>query len=102
MRTATITEEVRRFITQNYVLGQDHAVSDSDSFLEHGIIDSTGVLELVGFLEEVYGITVEDEELIPENLDSIENVAAYVLRKRNGAGRAEAAAVESAPPRGDV
>lgn len=102
MQITIITEEVRRFITQNYLLGQDHAVGDSDSFLEHGIIDSTGVLELVAFLEEVYGITVEDEELIPENLDSIEKVAAYVSRKRNGTAQANVGTVESATAGGNV
>jgi len=50
-------------------------------FLEEGIIDSTGILELVTFLEEEYSITVEDEELVPENLDSINNVTAFLERK---------------------
>ena len=50
----------------------------------NGIIDPTGVLELVTFLEETFAITVEDEELIPENLDSVENVVKFLVRKRNG------------------
>ncbi len=85
MNTDTINKQVQRFITRNYLLGRDDAFSDSDSFLEHGIIDSTGILELIAFLQETYGIVVEDEELLPENLDSVENVAAYVSRKLNGA-----------------
>jgi len=64
-------------------MGQDpDSLKDDSSFLEEGVIDSTGVLELVGFLEENYEIKVEDEELIPENLDSIQNICAYLKAKR--------------------
>ena len=56
---------------------------DGDSFFEKGIIDSTGILELVAFLQMTFGITVQDEELTADNLDSINNVAAYVYSKRN-------------------
>ncbi len=63
-------------------MGQDSdSLKDDSSFLEDGVIDSTGVLELVGFLEENYEIKVEDEELIPENLDSIKNICAYLETK---------------------
>ena len=58
-------------------------MKDDSSFLEDGVIDSTGVLELVGFLEENYEIKVEDEELIPENLDSIKNICVYLETKRS-------------------
>jgi acyl carrier protein len=65
-------------------MGQDSDdLKDDSSFLEEGVIDSTGVLELVGFLEENYNIKVEDEELIPENLDSIKNIRAYIETKRS-------------------
>jgi len=65
-------------------MGQDSDdLKDDSSFLEEGVIDSTGVLELVGFLEENYNIKVEDEELIPENLDSIKNICAYIKLKRS-------------------
>jgi acyl carrier protein len=53
------------------------------SLLDQGIIDSTGVLEVIGFIEETFGITVEDSELLPENLDSIQGIAQYVVRKKN-------------------
>ena len=56
-------------------------LENADSFLDRGIVDSMGVLELVGFLEESYGITVEDQELIPDNLDSIDGVVRFVERK---------------------
>ncbi|MBW2109626.1 MAG: acyl carrier protein [Deltaproteobacteria bacterium] len=72
---------IRGFIIENFLFGKDDGLKDDTSFLEEGIIDSTGVLELVNFLEETFSITVEDEELIPENLDSINNVVAYVERK---------------------
>ena len=73
--------EIRNFIIENFLFGNANGLKDDTSFLEEGIIDSTGVLELVSFLEETYKIQVEDEELIPENLDSIDNVATYLERK---------------------
>jgi len=76
-------EKIRDFITKNFLFGtNDAGLSDSDSFLEKGIIDSTGMLELVAFLEESFGVRVEDEELVPENLDSIERLADFITRKR--------------------
>jgi acyl carrier protein len=71
-------QELRKFVVDNYLFGRDVAFSDEDSFLEKGIIDSTGVLELVSYLESTYGIEVKDEELLPENLDSINNLARYL------------------------
>lgn len=76
-----IREQLRTFIYQNFLLGQDFVLGDSDSFLQNGVIDSMGVLELVAFLQETYSITVEDEELIPDNLDTFDNLTAYVSRK---------------------
>ena len=73
---------LRQFIVDNFLFGkQDAPLANSDSLLEQGIIDSTGVLELVGFLEQKYGITVQDEELVPENLDSIDRLVRFVSRK---------------------
>ena len=76
--------KIRAFIIENFLFGNDDGLKDDTSFLEEGIIDSTGVLELVTFLEEDFDITIDDEELIPENLDSINNVTAYLERKING------------------
>ncbi len=73
---------VRNFILENFLFGNDDELENSTSFLEEGIIDSTGILELVSFLEEIFEITIEDEELIPENLDSIDNVDRYIRKKR--------------------
>ncbi len=75
--------EIRRFVVDNFLFGQDDGrLGRDDSFLATGTIDSTGVLELVSFLERTYGITIEDDELVPENLDSIARLADFVARKR--------------------
>lgn len=80
---ATIATDVRNFIVVNFLLGQEGALKDDASFLEEGIIDSTGILELVSYLEETYAIEITEEELIPENLDSLNRIAAYLSRKLN-------------------
>ena len=69
---------------ENFLFGKDNGLHDGTSFLEKGIIDSTGILELVNFIEEEYHIEVDDEELIPENLDSIKNIVSYLERKVSG------------------
>lgn len=73
--------QIKKFIIENFLFGNSDGLKDETSFLEEGIIDSTGVLELVTFLEEEFNIKVADEELVPENLDSINNVSAYLQRK---------------------
>lgn len=76
-------EKVRNFIFENFLFGgTDAELKDDDSFLEQGIIDSTGMLELVAFIDENFGITVEDEELVPENLDSINVLVEFISRKK--------------------
>lgn len=80
---AYVTDKIRAFIIENFLFGDDSRLEETTSFLEEGIIDSTGVLELVNFLEEEFGLTIEDEELIPENLDSIERVEAFLQHKRH-------------------
>ena len=80
-----LTTELRKFITDNFLFGEESdpfAFTDQDSFQERGIVDSTGVLELVCHLQERYAITVADEELIPDNLDSLAKVAQFVQRKQ--------------------
>ncbi len=74
-------DKIRAFIVENFLFGSENGLTDNTSFLDEGIIDSTGILELVNYLEEEFGIAVEDEELIPENLDSIKNVTEYLERK---------------------
>jgi acyl carrier protein len=82
----TITvDPIRAFIFENFLFDADESDLDNDdSFLEKGIIDSTGVLELVEWLEDEFDIQIEDEELIPENLDSVNLLAAFVKKKVEG------------------
>ena len=77
-----IGASVRRFIGENFLFREElESLPEEASFLEAGIIDSTGVLELVCFLESTFGIEIADDEMLPENLDSIRAVSAYVQRK---------------------
>ena len=75
-------ETVRAFVVENFLFGEGEQLKEDTSFLESGIVDSTGILELVAFIEETFGIRMTDDELIPENLDSISNVVNYLQRKR--------------------
>ncbi|HEX3140342.1 MAG TPA: acyl carrier protein [Rhizobacter sp.] len=77
-----IKSKVRAYIVDNFIMGGDGGkFQDGDSFMEKHVIDSTGFLELVTYLEETYGFVVEDEEMVPENLDSLNAIEAYVRRK---------------------
>jgi len=81
-----IAKEIREFVVTNFLFGRDEdRVTEEQSFLESGVIDSTGLLELVAFLEERFGISVADRELLPENLDSVANVSRFVARKLEAA-----------------
>jgi len=81
-----ISLAVRRFIGENFLFRDDgDAITHDASLLDAGIIDSTGVLELVSFLETTFGIEVQDDEMLPENLDSIRAIASYVSRKLESA-----------------
>ncbi len=77
--------QIKGFIVDNFLFGNAEGLNNDTSFLDEGIIDSTGVLEMITFLEETFSIKVEDEELVPENLDSIDNVAAFLERKLKSA-----------------
>ncbi len=72
---------LRRFVVDNFLFGRDNQLSDHDSFLENGVIDSTGILELISFLEGRYGIKIADEDLVKQNLDSIDNLVGFLDRK---------------------
>lgn len=83
-----IIDEVRVFLRENFMLDASVAIEPGTSFMEGHILDSTGFIELIGFVEERFGVQVGDEEMVPENFDSLANIAAYVARKRaGGAGR---------------
>ncbi|MBE0584341.1 MAG: acyl carrier protein [Desulfofustis sp.] len=75
---------IRAFIFENFLFdANDDALQNDTSFLEQGIIDSTGVLELVDWLEEQFALSVEDEELVPENLDSVNALVAFIDKKKS-------------------
>jgi acyl carrier protein len=80
MHPADIQRETRDFLVSTFLIGSSEQLSDNDPLLGK-VIDSTGVLELIGFLERQFSITVPDEDVIPENLDSIQNITAYVTKK---------------------
>jgi len=76
------TNEIREFVINNFLFGDEASLQDDKSFLDSGIIDSTGMLELIMFLEQTYGIKIEPEEMLPENLDSVNKVAAFLAKKQ--------------------
>ena len=81
----TFTQELRQFIVNNFLFGDESgqfAFSDDDSLQERGIVDSTGFLELVCHLQEHYAVAIADEDLVPDNLDSIARIARFIERKR--------------------
>ena len=78
----SLKEEIRNFVVENFLFGDAGGLTDDSSFIRDGIVDSTGILQLVEHLQEQYLITVSDEELTPENLDSVGRVAAFVAGKR--------------------
>jgi acyl carrier protein len=81
-RSLQIEEEIRRFLRRTFPLGVDALALENDaSLLDAGIIDSTGVLELVEFVESRFQIHVPDTDLLPENFDSIGNIVQYVTRR---------------------
>jgi acyl carrier protein len=78
-------EKIRTFVVENFLFGDDKGLTNEASFLENGIIDSMGILELVEYIDAEFKITVADEELLPENLDSIDKIVTF-LCKKNGLG----------------
>jgi acyl carrier protein len=76
-----IKDKIRQFLTTNFYVPNAAALSDSQSLLDAGIVDSTGVLEVIAFLETEFGIEVSNNEMVPENLDAVDNIVGYVARK---------------------
>ena len=74
-------ETVKAYVVENFLFGDDSRINPETDFLENGILDSTGVLELVGFLEEKFGIRVEDDEVVPDNMNSLEKITLYISKK---------------------
>ena len=87
---AGAAEVLREFIVQNFLFGDREAsLTPDDSFSERGIVDSTGILELVAFVEESFGLSVGDEEIVPENFDSIARLSKFIDQKRSGTSNAD-------------
>ena len=81
-----IRDEIRRFIFANYLFSDDDSkLADGQSLMRTGIMDSTGILELIMHIEETYGVTIAEDEMTPANLDSVEAVVTFVGRKRTAA-----------------
>lgn len=96
---ALLNQEIKAFIVDNFLFGVGgEQIGDQDSLITEGIIDSSGVMELVAFLESTYGFQVTDSELLPANLDSIQRIAAYVARKHPAAGSRLTPDVSNAVP----
>ncbi len=82
----SVEQRIREYILENYLFTDEQsALESSDSFLEKGILDSTGILEVIYFIEDEFGVSVDDEEMIPENLDSVDNIVAFIGRKQKAA-----------------
>jgi len=77
-----LANQLRSYIDETFLFGVDTDYASDDSFMENGIIDSTGVLELIAYLESTFGFKVQDEDLVPENLDSVDNLVQFINRKR--------------------
>lgn len=78
-----LESSIKDFINKNFLMNSASVTfSNTDSFMEKGIIDSTGILELVNFIQQSFQIEVKDDELVPENLDSVQNICSYIERKR--------------------
>ena len=84
MQTIDVESEIYKFVVDNFMFGQAAGLGYDESLLQKGVIDSTGVLELVSFLQETFNITVEDNEIIPANLETIHGIVSYVNKKLHG------------------
>jgi acyl carrier protein len=81
--TMSIETQIRNYILENFLYTKDEGKLQNDaSFLEDGIVDSTGILELLLFVQETLGVQVEDEEVIPDNFDSVERLTRYICMKK--------------------
>lgn len=86
MELEQVKSKIKGYILENFLYGGgEDSLADNDSFLEKGIIDSTGVLELVAFVEEIFSVKIADQDLIPENLDSVNNLGSFVVSKMGNA-----------------
>ncbi len=82
MNHSAVVKRVRQYVVESLLVGdEEEEFSDDQSFLEAGMIDSTGILEVIMFLETEFDLDIDDEEMVPENLDSVANIGRFVLSK---------------------
>lgn len=80
--------KIRSFIVDNFLFGEgEDGLRNEDSLLENGLIDSTGILELIDFIQQTFEIAIQDDEIVPDNLDSIDKISTFVRRKEGASGR---------------
>jgi len=84
MQRQSVSEQLRNFVVKQFPLARSRDIADDTPLLEAGIVDSLGVLGLVGFIEQTFEVEVSDDDLLPEHFRSIGSMAAFVLKKRNG------------------
>lgn len=79
-----VKEQIRTYIAENFLFSSNgFTLDDDESFLEAGVVDSLGVVELVSFVEENFNVQVPDDDIVPDNFDSVDNLAAYIARRAN-------------------
>ena len=82
MDTEAIRTKIKNFVVETFLFGEDaDSLKDGDSFLQNGVVDSTGILEVTQYIEETYSVTIENDEMVPANLDSIDNLVGFIARK---------------------
>ncbi len=81
MSDAAVAGRVRAYIEENLLLNSADTFSDTSSLIENGILDSTGAMDLVAFLEQAFAITVNDDDMVPENLDSVDQICGFIKRR---------------------
>ncbi len=79
-----VIAQLRAFLKENFMMDEADTLGESTSFMENHILDSTGFIELITFVEERWGVQVDDTEMVPENFDSLRNIDAWLVRKRAG------------------
>jgi acyl carrier protein len=97
MSNQEVAHKIKQFIATNFYVADLASLAPQSSFFEEGIVDSTGVLEVVNFLEETFGITVHDNEVLPENLDSLRGIIDFVERKMSAEPRLRLLPDEDSP-----
>jgi acyl carrier protein len=81
MEQTEIVAKVKDYIEKNFVYDQETTLKVDESLLDSGLVDSTGILEVVSFIEETFGVSIEDEEMVPDNLDSVTKISSFIARK---------------------